>query len=89
MNTNDIGRLERTAEFASIQEIRQTKREIENAMPTLEGDDKAFAQGLLLKLDHLIGLQLAPSVPNNVMAFPGRMPEGVEECPAESEPVAA
>ncbi len=89
MNTKDMTRLKRTAESASVEEIRQTRRQIENALPTLEGDDKVFAEGLLLKLDRFIGLQLAVPVASNVMAFPGRTPDGAEERPAESEPVAA
>lgn len=89
VNTNDMARLERAAESASVEEIRRTIRAIENAMPKLEGDDKSFAEGLLLKLDHLIGRHLATPVANNVTAFPGCASGVSQECPAESEPVAA
>lgn len=89
LNTNDMTPLERSAESASVEEIRQTRRQIEKGLPALEGDDKVFAEGLLLKLDRLIGLQFVAPVPSNVMAFPGRTPADAEESPAESEPVAA
>lgn len=49
--------MDAAARSACTQELRRMIRQILRLMPTLRGDDREFAQALLLKLDHLVSDQ--------------------------------
>ena len=84
----DLGRIECTAESATVQEIRLAKQNIEQCLATLGTEDRSYAEVLLLKLDHLIKLQQAAPALNNVFPLTA-LRSNQSKNPAESEPAAA
>jgi hypothetical protein len=53
--------IERRAECAIVQELRIMLDEVLALRPTLHMDDRAYADGLLMKLDRLIQDQMLPT----------------------------
>jgi hypothetical protein len=55
----ELQRIETSAERAIVQELRLFERHVRRMVPELQGDDLAYASGLLLKLDSKAREQLA------------------------------
>lgn len=53
--------IERRAQSAIVQELRILLDEVLALRPTLDMDDRAYADGLLMKLDRLIQDQMLPT----------------------------
>ena len=58
-STLELQRIETQAERTIVQEIRLLERHVRKMLPSLQGDDLAYAHGLLLKLDRLASEQQA------------------------------
>jgi hypothetical protein len=61
-STLELQRIEAQAERTIVQEIRLFERHVRAMLPTLQGEDLAYAHGLLLKLDRLARDQQADSM---------------------------
>jgi hypothetical protein len=62
-STLELQRIESQAERTIVQEIRLFERHVHQMLPALRGDDLAYAQCLLLKLDRLAAEQLVVRAP--------------------------
>lgn len=67
----ELQRIETSAERAIVQELRLFERHVRRMVPELQGDDLAYASGLLLKLDRKAREQLADTTaPRSVHLLP-------------------
>ncbi len=74
----ELQRIETSAERAIVQELRLFERHVRRMVPELQGDDLAYASGLLLKLDRKAREQLADTTaPRSVQLLPAA--EGVSQ----------
>jgi hypothetical protein len=70
-STLELQRIEVQAERTIVQEIRLFERHVRRMLPALQGDDLAYAHGLLLKLDRLASEQQAGgSAPSHGLSAP-------------------
>jgi hypothetical protein len=70
-STLELQRIETQAERTIVQEIRLFERHVREMLSTLQGEDLAYAHGLLLKLDRLARDQQADSqAPTHVAISP-------------------
>jgi hypothetical protein len=51
--------IEAMAERAAVQELRRMIKDVEELRQSLDADGQAFSEALVLKLEHLLGDQLA------------------------------
>lgn len=67
----ELQRIETRAERAIVQELRLYERTVRKMVPELQGDDLAYASGLLLKLDRKAREQLTDTTaPRSVQLLP-------------------
>ncbi|MGB7988406.1 MAG: hypothetical protein WCF44_03370 [Candidatus Methylophosphatis roskildensis] len=85
---SEPAQMKRAAASAIAEAVRLAKQIIEDHLPSLEGEDKAHSEEILLSLDRPFEPAQVSPVRDNVFPFPP-LRSIQSENPAESEPDAA